>query len=140
MDLIGMVEDAAGLTVAAMFAHDSGPWNSGNGGHPFQYWERKWERLGAVEFLVDAKISLPKRLVADAIDDLDALLDDKAAKVFFDSFTNPGSARRTARALRKRLAKMEPEMPFGIVRAMGKGAGPKAKRKTAGGNAKKGRP
>jgi hypothetical protein len=122
MDLIGMVEDSAAITAMAMFGHDVG-----DGGGPFdhRYWERKWERLGVIEFMVEARMSLPKRLVGHALRELRELVEGEASQVFFDSFTNPAAARRAARNLGRKLSAMEPELPFGIVRAANKGKVPR---------------
>jgi hypothetical protein len=126
MDLIGFIEDAASNTARAMFAGDSG---SGGGPLDHRYWEAKWARLGVVEFMVDARMSMQKRLVADALQDLAELLDGEASEVFFSSFKNPGAARRAAGVLRKKLSEMEPELPFGLPRALNKGRGPKLPRR-----------
>lgn len=120
MDMLGLVEDAAGNAAWCLYfgGHATEESDFGDG--------QRWARLGVVECLVDASFSMPKALVREAKEDCEHFL---KSSTYFKSFNEPQKARRATRKLLKRLEGMKAEAPFGILRAMSKGEGPKVPRK-----------
>ncbi len=110
MNMLGLVEDNASLMIMAMQ-------------RLAEHEDEMWGLLGVVEVLLDAKMTLHKRVVDEAKRECCYLLAN--GEKFFETFDEPGEARKNCEDMLKRLEGMKTENPLGLVRAINRGEGPK---------------